>query len=82
MLEIGNGEFAAEKNALWAAQTRSHYSLWAAMKAPMLLGADLSALSPQTLAILNNAEAIGIIAVTAVASVTSRSSGATATMDF
>ena len=42
MLELGNGEFDADSSPLSAAHARSHYSMWAAMKAVLLLGCDLT----------------------------------------
>jgi hypothetical protein len=60
VLELGNGEFKAETSALYAAQARTHYSMWCMMKAVMLLGADLTSIGPQTLAIIRNAEAVAI----------------------
>ena len=60
MLELGNGEFNAEGSVLFAAQARTHYSMWCVMKAVMLLGADLTKIGPQTLAIIKNAEAVAI----------------------
>ncbi|TGZ80885.1 glycoside hydrolase [Ascodesmis nigricans] len=47
MLEIGNGN-------LTLAEQRTHFSLWAALKSPLLIGTDISALSPAALAILKN----------------------------
>ena len=60
MLELGNGEFKAETSALFAAQARTHYSMWCIMKAVMLLGADLMKVGPKTLAIIKNAEAVAV----------------------
>ena len=39
MLEVGNG-------ALTAAETRTHFAFWAAMKSPLLIGTNVSRLSP------------------------------------
>jgi hypothetical protein len=43
MLEVGNGKngFEANTSELTASQARSHFSMWAIMKAVMLLGTDL-----------------------------------------
>ncbi|KAL7793099.1 glycoside hydrolase family 27 protein [Trichoderma ceciliae] len=38
MLEVGNGD-------LTAAETRTHFALWAAMKSPLLIGTDLAQLA-------------------------------------
>jgi alpha-galactosidase len=53
MLEIGNG-------VLTLVEAQSHFSLWAFAKAPLILGCDLSSISPEELAIVTNG---GIIAV-------------------
>ena len=47
MLEVGNG-------GLTPAEERAHVALWALMKAPLILGADLAALSDAQLALLTN----------------------------
>jgi alpha-galactosidase len=47
MLEIGNG-------VLNEAETRSHFALWAAMKSPLLIGADLTKLRDTDLSVLKN----------------------------
>ncbi|KAK3617881.1 hypothetical protein LTR56_025013 [Elasticomyces elasticus] len=47
MLEVGNGN-------LTLPETRSHFALWALMKAPLIIGTDLSKLSPENLEILLN----------------------------
>jgi hypothetical protein len=54
MLEIGNGEFDAEH----LTEARSHFSLWAMINAPLLIGFDLKKLTPELLAILKNADLI------------------------
>jgi len=55
MLEIGNGGQTVE-------QYITHMSLWCLAKAPLLIGCDVSTLTPhsQALQILSNAEAIAI----------------------
>jgi len=53
MLEVGNG-------GMNAIEYRTHMSLWAILAAPLLAGNDLSAMSPETLAILSNR---GVIAI-------------------
>jgi hypothetical protein len=60
MLELGNGAFIAGNSELSAANARSHFSIWAVMKAVLLLGCDLSCVDPATLAIMTNAEAIAV----------------------
>lgn len=49
MLEVGN-------NGLTAAEERSHFAFWAAMKSPLIRGADLSSLSQESIDILTNEE--------------------------
>jgi hypothetical protein len=45
---------------LSAAQNRVHMSLWAISGAPLLVGADLAKLSPETLAMLTNKEVLAV----------------------
>lgn len=47
MLEVGNGN-------LTAAETRTHFALWAAMKSPLLIGTDLAQLSQDNIDLLKN----------------------------
>jgi len=53
MLEVGNGGMTNTEYV-------SHFSLWAISKAPLLIGCDVTNLSPETLAILTNSEVIAI----------------------
>jgi alpha-galactosidase len=53
MLEIGNG-------GMTPTEYRSHFSLWAIMAAPLLIGTDLRKIDPAALAILSNREVIAI----------------------
>ncbi|MFF6983507.1 NPCBM/NEW2 domain-containing protein [Streptomyces sp. NPDC008343] len=53
MLEVGNG-------GMTDTEYRSHFSLWAQMAAPLIAGADLRTMSPQTLAIYTNREIIAV----------------------
>jgi len=53
MLEVGNGGMSPT-------EYRTHMSLWALLAAPLLAGNDLSAMSPDTLAILTNRDVIAI----------------------
>jgi hypothetical protein len=53
MLEIGNG-------GMTDTEYRAHFSLWAIMAAPLLVGTDLRAASPATLDILTNKDVIAI----------------------
>ena len=53
MLEVGNGKMNLE-------EYRTHMSLWALLAAPLLAGNDLSAMKPETIAMLTNREVIAI----------------------
>uniref|UniRef100_A0A1D1Y471 Alpha-galactosidase n=1 Tax=Anthurium amnicola TaxID=1678845 RepID=A0A1D1Y471_9ARAE len=53
MLEVGNGGMTTE-------EYRSHFSIWALVKAPLLIGCDLRSLSNETLGILSNKGVIGV----------------------
>ncbi|ONI79205.1 alpha-galactosidase [Actinosynnema sp. ALI-1.44] len=53
MLEVGNG-------GMTGTEYRSHFSLWAMMAAPLLIGADLRKISPENLDILRNKEIIAL----------------------
>ena len=52
MLEVGNGMTAAED--------RAHFTMWCMLAAPLMAGNDLSAMTPETRAILTNVEAISV----------------------
>ncbi|XP_065179089.1 uncharacterized protein LOC135809630 [Sycon ciliatum] len=52
MLEVGNG--------LTNVEGQSHFSLWALMKAPLLIGCDISKMSAATKATLMNEEVIAV----------------------
>ena len=53
MLEVGNGGMTTD-------EYQSHFALWAALKAPLLIGCSLENMSTETLAILGNAEVIAV----------------------
>ncbi len=53
MMEIGNGGMKAN-------EYRMHMSLWCLLAAPLIAGNDLTAMTPETLAILTNAEVIAL----------------------
>jgi alpha-galactosidase len=53
MMEIGNG--GMQDN-----EYRMHMSLWCLLAAPLIAGNDLTAMTPETLAILTNGEAIAV----------------------
>jgi alpha-galactosidase len=53
MLEVGNGGMSND-------EYQAHFSLWAALKAPLLIGCALKNISNATLQILGNEEVIAI----------------------
>jgi alpha-galactosidase len=53
MLEVGNG-------GMTDTEYRSHFSLWAIMAAPLLIGTDLRTIKPVALEILLNREVIAV----------------------
>src|SRR3954468_22697063 len=53
MLEVGNG-------GMTDTEYRSHFSLWAEMAAPLLIGSDLRKASAATMSILTNKEVIAV----------------------
>ena len=53
MLEVGQGGMHDDEYV-------AHFSLWAALKSPLLIGADIRNLDPKTLSILNNPAVIAI----------------------
>ena len=52
MLEVGNGMSAAED--------RAHFTLWCMMAAPLILGNDITNMTPETLATITNREMIAV----------------------
>ncbi len=53
MLEVGNG-------GMTDTEYRTHFSLWAEMAAPLLVGSDLRKASPETMKILLNKDVIAV----------------------
>jgi len=53
MLEVGNG-------GMTDTEYQSHFALWAILKAPMIIGCDLTKMSEETQNILGNEEVIGV----------------------
>jgi alpha-galactosidase len=53
MLEVGNGGCTFE-------EYKSHFSLWCIMAAPLIAGNDVRSMSPETISILCNEEAIAV----------------------
>ena len=52
MLEVGNG--------LTVAESETHFSLWCLMKAPLLIGCDLTNIDNESLRVLTNKELIAV----------------------
>ena len=52
-LEVGNGKLTAD-------ESRTNFSLWALLAAPLIAGNDLTGMTPETKSILLNKEVIGI----------------------
>ncbi|GAA1408497.1 hypothetical protein GCM10009639_58260 [Kitasatospora putterlickiae] len=53
MLEVGNG-------GMTGTEYRTHFSLWAQMAAPLMIGSDLRGAEPETLEILTNKDVIAV----------------------
>lgn len=53
MLEVGNGCLSPDESV-------THFSMWAALKSPLLIGCDLATITPGDLAILSNEEVIAV----------------------
>ncbi|KAF8523840.1 glycoside hydrolase superfamily [Gautieria morchelliformis] len=53
MLQLGNGGLTFE-------ESKSHFTAWALMKSPLLIGTNVSAITPDILSILKNEEIIAI----------------------
>ncbi|GBE83549.1 Probable alpha-galactosidase [Sparassis crispa] len=53
ILEVGNGILTYD-------ETKTHFTAWALMKSPLLIGTNLSAITPETLEILSNSEIVNI----------------------
>ncbi|KAK4428213.1 Alpha-galactosidase [Sesamum alatum] len=53
MLEVGNGGMNSQ-------EYRSHFSIWALVKAPLLIGCDIRSMDSETLGLLTNKEVIAI----------------------
>ncbi|XP_058207361.1 alpha-galactosidase 3 [Rhododendron vialii] len=53
MLEVGNGGMTYQ-------EYRSHFSIWALMKAPLLIGCDVRSMTAETLEIVTNKEVIAV----------------------
>jgi len=53
MLEVGNGGLTLEEE-------RTHFALWAIIKAPLIIGCDLTKISADSLKILTNEDLIAV----------------------
>ncbi|KAJ4464540.1 glycoside hydrolase superfamily [Lentinula edodes] len=53
MLQLGNGGLTFD-------EAKSHFTAWALMKSPLLIGTNLSAITPEILEILTNTEILAI----------------------
>ncbi|KAK9290517.1 hypothetical protein L1049_008687 [Liquidambar formosana] len=53
MLEVGNGGMSTE-------EYRSHFSIWAIAKAPLLLGCDIRSMDNETFQLISNKEVIAV----------------------
>nr|GAT51695.1 glycoside hydrolase family 27 protein [Mycena chlorophos] len=53
MLQLGNGGLSYD-------EAKSHFTAWALMKSPLLIGTNLSAITPDILGILTNKEILAI----------------------
>ncbi|XP_047320630.1 alpha-galactosidase-like [Impatiens glandulifera] len=53
MLEVGNGNMTTD-------EYRSHYSIWAMAKAPLIIGCDIRSMSKDTKTLLSNTEVIAV----------------------
>ena len=60
MLEVGNGDFTCDRDDASMARCRVHFSLWSIMKAPLLIGSNVTAMTPGTLSVYLNAAALAI----------------------
>ena len=59
MMVVGLQSFwpqEANDTPLTRDENEAHFSLWAAMKSPLVLGLDLRSIPPETLSILTNKE--------------------------
>jgi alpha-galactosidase len=55
VLQVGNSN-----DLMYGKRAESHFALWAIIKAPLLIGADLRSLDERSLAILRNKEVIAV----------------------
>lgn len=66
MLEVGNGGMTTAEyrvfflEIMYQHRLQSHFSIWALMKAPLLVGCDVTAMTDETVAILTASEVIAV----------------------
>ncbi len=60
MLEVGNTPNPPGEPGMSPAEQRSHFSLWALLNSPLILGNDLTAMSADTKAIIGNSEVVAV----------------------
>jgi alpha-galactosidase len=61
MMEIGNSpDFACGDDAAALARCQAHLTMWAVMKAPLIMGNDIPAMTAATLSVLTNAEVLAV----------------------
>lgn len=53
MLEVGNGDMTINMQ-------QTHFAFWAALKSPLIIGADISTLKEESLAVLKNKDIIAL----------------------
>ena len=58
MLEVGVHKDS--KYGLTVVEEKTHFAMWALAKAPLIIGADLNDIRPESLAILKNADLIAV----------------------
>jgi hypothetical protein len=60
MMQVGNGDFRCADSDAALARCQTHFSLWCLTKAVLLIGSNVTAMTPATLAVYANAEAIAL----------------------
>ena len=61
MIEIGNApDFVCGADAAALARCRVHFTMWTMLKAPLILGGNLSALDAATTSVIVNADALAV----------------------
>ena len=60
MMQIGNGDFQCGNSATALSLCQTHFTLWCLTKAVLLIGSNVTAMSPATLSVYANADAISL----------------------